>query len=345
MAWVNYISVKNLRSHDNFESDLLKGVTVITGPNGSGKTTIIEAIYSALQGTSLKGSDVDMLKNNQPWWRIDIKLDDNERTVKFDPEKQYSRKQFTVDNRTTARLPQKLKYPIVLFEPEDLRLIQGSPTRRRQFIDRLISQIDPIYSVNLRKYERALKQRNNLLKQQPSSNQIFVWDVSISEYGEYIVNKRLEFIAELDKKITDAYQKISKTKDNISITYSYPGSKNLKQKILNDLSANFRRDIITGNTSVGPHRHDVLFSINDKSAGSTASRGEVRTIILGLKFIEVEIIEEKTGKKPIVLLDDVFSELDETRQKALSDTIHDNQIIITSTHTLSDSKNFKEIKL
>lgn len=345
MALVRYISVKNLRSHSSFESDLKSGVTVITGPNGSGKTTIIEAIYSALQGTALKGSDIDMLKNNQPWWRVDITLDDNTRTIKFDPEKKYSRKQFLIDSKTTARLPQKLKYPVVLFEPEDLRLINGSPTRRRYFIDKLISQIDSLYSANLRKYDRALKQRNNLLKQHPNSNQIFVWDVAISEYGEYIINKRLEFVGELNKKIVDAYQKISKTKDQISITYSYAGSSNLKQKLLNDLSANFRRDVATGNTSVGPHRHDILFSINNKLAISTASRGEVRTIILALKFLEVDILEEKTGKKPIVLLDDVFSELDETRQNALSNTIHNNQIIITSTHTLSKSSNFKEIKL
>lgn len=345
MSRVGYISIKNLRSHDAFDSIISDGVTVITGPNGSGKTTIIEAIYSSLQGTALKGSDKDMLKTDKPWWRIDIKLDGNTRTVKFNPEKQFSRKQFTVDDKTTARLPQKLKHPVVLFEPDDLRLIHGSPSRRRQFIDRLISQIDPLYGVNIRKYDRALKQRNNLLKQNPNSNQVFVWDVAISEYGEYIISRRIDFINRLNQKITDAYRLISKTSDDIKITYSYADNKDIKQSLLNDLTNSFRRDIVVGNTSVGPHRHDIELTINKKPAIATASRGEVRTMILALKFIEVEIIEELTGKKPIILLDDVFSELDETRQNALSNTIVDNQIIITSTHTLSSGDNFSHIKL
>ena len=160
MAIVSKLAVHNVRSHEHYEVEFVKGVTVITGPNGSGKTTLLESIYIALQGSSFKGSDSDVLKSAGPWWKIDLLLDDHDkRTIKFEPAKATARKQFIVDGKTTARLAPKNKYPVVLFEPEDLRLLNGSPTRRRQFIDRFIAQLNPLYGGSLRKYERALRQR------------------------------------------------------------------------------------------------------------------------------------------------------------------------------------------
>lgn len=322
-------------------------MTVITGQNGSGKTSLIEAVYVALQGSSFKGSDSDMLRTDCPWWRIDLSFTDNtKRTVKFDHSRVYGRKQFIIDEKTAYRLTSKHKYPVVLFEPDDLRLLNGSPTRRRQFIDRFISQLDPLYSSTLRKYERALKQRNNLLKKPSiSSDELFVWNVALSEYGAYIIEQRTAFIEQINSKLNDTYNDIAHSSDVVSVHYSHTSIGDVKQKLLSELHHHNERDKLYGTTSVGPHRHDVVFRFNNSPALSVASRGEVRTIVLALKFLEVGIIEQITNHKPIILLDDVFSELDVSRQKALSDTIRAHQIIITSTYVLSDSTVYQHIQL
>lgn len=347
MAVVSKLAVQNIRSHEQYEVNLVPGVTVITGSNGSGKTTLLESIYIALQGSSFKGSDGDVLRSNSPWWKIDILLDgQDKRTIKFDPSKLSARKQFVVDGKTTARLAPKNKYPVVLFEPEDLRLLNGSPARRRQFIDRFISQLNPLYGVSLRKYERALRQRNNLLKRfNTSPDELFAWDITLAEHGAYLIEQRIAFIEKINSKLNDAYHDIAATNDEVSMHYSHTFVGDIKQKLLGELHAHVDRDKMLGNTSVGPHRHDVMFELNHSPALSTASRGEARTIVLALKFLEVDIIEQLSGLKPLILLDDVFSELDLARQKALSDRTREHQIVMTSTHVLSDSDTYHHVAL
>lgn len=347
MAVVTKLAVQNIRSHDSFITDLSPDMTVITGLNGSGKTSLLEAIYVSLQGNSFKGSDSDMLRHDSPWWRIDISFTDHtKRTVKFDPSQVYGRKQFIVDEKTSFRLTTKHKQPVVLFEPDDLRLLNGSPTRRRQFINRFIAQLDPLYAATLRKYDRALKQRNNLLKKPfTDHDELFVWNVALSEYGAYIIEQRTAFIEQINSQLNQAYNDIAKSSDLISVHYSHTSIGDVKQKLLSELHHYSDKDRRLGSTSVGPHRHDVIFRFNDSPALAVASRGEVRTIVLALKFLEVGIIEQITNVKPIILLDDVFSELDIDRQTALSDTIRSHQIIITSTHVLSDTKNYRHIQL
>lgn len=347
MSFVSKVAVYNIRSHYLYQIDLVKGVTVITGPNGSGKTTLLESMYVALQGTSFKGSDSDILRTGGPWWKIEMFLDGlDKRTVKFDPSRVSSRKQFVIDGKTTARLAPKYKYPVVLFEPEDLRLLNGSPARRRQFIDRFITQLNPSYGISLRKYERALRQRNNLLKRpQTSAEELFAWNITLAEHGAYIIEQRIAFIERINSRLNEAYRDIANSADEVSVHYSHSFVGDGKQKLLAELEAHSERDRYLGNTSVGPHRHDVLFELNHFPALSQASRGEARTIVLALKFLEVTIIEQLTGLKPLILLDDVFSELDITRQKALSDRTRDHQIVMTSTHVLSDSDNYHHVSL
>ena len=335
MATIKSLTVHNIRTHDSFALSLSAQVTLITGMNGSGKTSLIEAIYIALQGSSFKGTDSDVLRRNQPWWRIDIVFtDDTTRVVKFDPSRPSGKKQFVIDQKTSYRLPPKYKYPVVLFEPDDLRLLHGSPTRRRQFIDHFISQLDPLYSATLRKYERALKQRNNLLKKPDTTqDELFVWNVALSEYGSYIIEQRVQFIEQINSHLNEAYNAIAQSDDMVSMHYSHTAIDTVKQKMLHELHVNSERDKHLGYTSIGPHRHDVIFRYNDVPALSVASRGEVRSVVLALKFLEVEIIEKLTGKKPIVLLDDVFSELDESRQAALMSNSLGTQLIIATTNS------------
>ena len=332
MPPISKLGVQNIRAHDSFALDVSPNVTVITGPNGSGKTSLLEAVYIALRGSSFKGTDKEVLKQSSEWWRIDITHGDgSKRSVKFDPTRPNGKKQFIVNDKTSYRLLEKDKFPVVLFEPEDLRLLHGSPARRRLFIDRFIAQVDPQYAVSLRRYERALKQRNTLLKSgNAMADDLFAWNVSLSDYGAYIIERRVQFIEQINQTLNDEYGIIASNDDEVSMHYSNTIVGDIKTRLLGELDQHLARDRILGYTSVGPHRHDVVFMLNNAPALSVASRGEARTILLALKLIEVNIITQLTGLKPLILLDDVYSELDSDRQKNLS-SILDNQIIITST--------------
>jgi DNA replication and repair protein RecF len=333
MPLIDSLSVQNFRCHDKYTIKLSPSVTVITGKNGSGKTSLLEAIYLSINGSSFKGSDQDILKKDANWWKIALKMDDlSKRQVVYDSSQLTKKKKFTIDGKNYYRLPTKYHLPVVLFEPDDLRLLHGSPQRRRRFIDSFISQIDPIYHQAVYRYDRALKQRNSLLKQHTSSaDELFAWNISLSQYGAYIIEKRIAFIEKINSQLCDTYTSIAKTNDDISVHYSHTYIGDIKQKLLNDLYAHLERDRILGYTSTGPHRHDVVFYINNSLALDTASRGEIRSIVLATKFLEVEIIKQLTNTNPLVLLDDVFSELDEERQRYLME-ISGGQIIITSTH-------------
>lgn len=342
---IRSVSVENVRTHDSFRHDLSPNVTLITGLNGSGKTTLLEAIAVALGGKSFKGSDRELLRRESEWWRIDVECDEQLRTVKFNPSHPTKRKTFVIDDKTTARIPVGAVYPTVLFEPDDLRLLNGSPSRRRQFIDRFAAQVNPGYGKNLRRYERALLQRNKLLKMGSTPNDLFAWNVSLSEYGSQIIDARVKLIEQLNLGFDATYNTIAQSDDAVSIHYSHTLIDNTQQKLLRELEQQYERDRIIGSTSVGPHRHDVLFQFNSSPATSVASRGEVRTIILALKFLEVDIIQKLTGLPPIVLLDDVFSELDETRQTHLATKFKDHQIIMTSASTTATLDNALVIQL
>jgi DNA replication and repair protein RecF len=345
MSFITSLRVQHLRTHKLYSLPLSPSVTLITGENGSGKTSLIEAIYIACQGSSFKGSDNEILMHNTSWYRVDLSFnDDSVRTVKFDPQKPNGKKQFTIDHKTHYRLSYVNKYPLVLFEPEDLRLLNGSPTRRRQFIDQFISQLDSNYSITLHRYERALKQRNNLLKQPNfTDDDMFAWNVSLSEYGATIIEKRQKFIESLNERLQEVYRSISHTMDNISIQYSYNYSGSIGQRLLSELYTHSNRDKMLGYTSIGPHRHDVLFELNETPAMAVASRGEIRTIVLALKFLEVSIIESLTNIQPIILLDDVFSELDDSRQKRLIDEFKQYQIVIASVNNFPINGNIVDI--
>lgn len=327
---IRSLAVENIRTHDTFRHKLSPNVTLITGPNGSGKTTLLEAIAVALSGKSFKGTDNELLRQSSDWWRIDMELDEQERVVKFNPANQTKRKTFVIDDKTTARMPVAAVYPTVLFEPDDLRLLHGSPSRRRQFIDRFIAQIHPSYTRIIHRYERALQQRNKLLKSGGNHASLFAWNVSLSEYGAHIIDARVRLIEQLNAGLQTTYDTIAQSKDMVSIHYSHTLIDHTQQKLLSELEAHYERDRILGVTTVGPHRHDVLFRFNDSPAISVASRGEARTVILALKFLEVDIIQNLTGQPPIVLLDDVFSELDERRQTHLATKFKNHQIIMTS---------------
>ncbi len=329
------LRVQNFRTHSDFILEIGEKSTLISGANGSGKTSLLEAIYFALQGTSFRSSDKEILRNDgSSWFRIDLKdSKDSLRTIIFNDAVQKSKKQFLVDGNKKARLSSNLRIPVVLFEPDDLQLLSGSPTRRRNFLDYFLSQIFPSFQLALARYNKALKQRNNLLKRDNvSKDELFPWNLMLAEYGAEIISKRQDFLELLNSKIEEVYFEISGVKDEIEIDYL--GEKISKNEILAILSENIERDKILGYTNFGPHKHDIQFIFNKKPAQNVASRGENRSLVLALKFIETDILSDLTSKRPIVLLDDVFSELDDDRQKLLTKHFSKYQTIITSTNEI-----------
>jgi DNA replication and repair protein RecF len=217
---ISKLRVQNFRSHSDFLVEIGEKSTLISGENGSGKTSLLEAIYFALQGTSFRSSDKEILKNDgSSWFRIDVKTDsDSLRTVKFEKVGEKPKKTFEIDGRKSARLPAREKFPVILFEPDDLQLLSGSPSRRRDFIDRFLSQAFPQFQLAISRYNKALKQRNNLLKRENlSADELFPWNLMLAEYGAEIIAKRLEFIEALNEKISDVYAEISGVKLNLNV--------------------------------------------------------------------------------------------------------------------------------
>ncbi len=353
MTKINQLKVKNIRSHTDITVEFKDNTTVITGDNGSGKTSLLEAIYIAFMGSSFKGSDKEILRNNADWWRIDATTEKEAIVVKYDNTKTLKKKQFKIDDKIFYRLPANHKKSIILFEPDDLRLIHGSPSRRRLFIDRFIVQLDKNYSIILSRYEKAIKQRNSLLQKVITQNsffqsdninkdELFAWNIMIADYGSKIIKARNDYIKLLNETLNNIYKQIAKEEINLNISYSHNTEDFTETNFLKQLNNSYERDKYSKNTSVGPHRHDIIFNYNDGQANKIVSRGEARTIILALKLSELEIVKNITKENPLILLDDVFSELDYSRQLSLSGMTSDCQVIITSAHT---PKNLKSTKI
>lgn len=336
---ISSIKLNNFRCHENFSYNFKKKTSVIVGENGSGKTSVLEAIYEALRGKSFRATDPDILKRESDFYRIEVDFCDGEKTVVAFGDLvpgEINKKQFLVGGKKYARLPKKYRYPIVLFLPDDLHLISSSPTRKRDFFDRILSELNDNYSTTLNRYEKALKQRNDLLKSYADGSieevrsVIFSWNLLLAKYGTEIRREREIFITEMNERLTNTYRSIAENSDEVFLEYKMLGEKVSENEYFRRLENELPRDLILGHTGFGVHRDNYEFLFNNTDANGSASRGEVRSIILAMKFIEAELIYEKTGKRPIVLLDDVFSELDETRQKALTRNFKDNQVIITS---------------
>lgn len=329
MNIITSIKLKNFRSHQDFTFHCKKPTTLIIGDNGSGKTSILEAIYLSLRGKSFKATDPEILRHDADFYRIELDFTDTTKTiVRYNSD----HKEFDIAGKKTRRLPRKYQYPVILFEPDDLHLVNSSPSRRRDYFDRLLSQMDENYAAALRKYNRAIKQRNDLLKNHLATpDNIFSWDIILARYGTEISKKRHQAIAKINQDLTRIYREIAKNQDTTHITYT--GTKNDENTYLRTLVSSLAKDTTLGHTTFGTHRDDFEFHFNTTPASGSASRGEIRSIILALKFIEAAIIHDAVGKNPLVLLDDTFSELDETRQTHLINNFKNHQIIITSTTT------------
>lgn len=339
------IRLQNYRSYSDSSFELSPEVNIVVGPNAAGKSNLVESLLLVLSAQAYRGKK-DLIKNNKSWARIDAHTDKNElRTLKITEENSKPEHIYEIDKRIYKRLPFSQKQPVVLFEPNNLFLLQDDPSARRAYFDQLISQNVSEHTSVLLKYKRALAQRNTLLKNNPDdASQLFVWSLRLSELADKIVSGRLRIIEEINKQISQTYSEIARKKYTLRIDYksSVPTGGNYSAQLLKKLETSTFEDKMKGFTSHGPHRDDFLVFLNENPASGYASRGEIRTIILTLKIIQLRLLEQTTNKKPLFLLDDVFSELDGSRRKSLTNYIQNYQSVITTTDADIVQKSFSQ---
>lgn len=324
---IKNVKLKNFRSHEELGVDCERQTTTIIGENGCGKTSVLEAIYEVLRGKSFRAVDREIVRRGAEFYRVELEyMDGRKVVVVFDGQK----KEFLVEDKKSRRLPKKSQYPVVLFEPDDLHLVGSSPTTKRSYFDRMFGQLSENYSVNLLRYNKALKQRNELLKCEDAQlADLFSWNILLVKHGMALMEARQQIVEKLNQNFTKVYRSIAENTDEVQLGYT--SEVESESDFLMRLERDFERDSLLGHTSFGVHHDNYEFLFNGSKADGSASRGEVRSSILALKFIEAEMVLESLRKRPVVLLDDVFSELDEMRQKCLVKNFRDNQILITST--------------
>jgi len=328
------LQMQHFRSYASDTFELNSGVNIIVGPNASGKTNLLEAILVISKGSSYRVKDAELIKFGQPWARLDAHLENgSQRTVKLETEP-LPRKTYELDDKQYKRLTLEHSLPVVLFEPDHLRLLSGGPERRRDYLDDLLEQTTPGYGSLRRQYRRALAQRNALLKQSMSNveRQIFPWNLRISELAGQIVGARTNLTSQLDSDLGRLYKELSHTKTKVRLDYQsrWP-AEGYETNLLKKLEHDIALDQARGFTGSGPHREDLVVFFDGHPAQETASRGEIRTTVLALKITELELLEAARGVTPLLLLDDVFSELDGKRRHALTDYLKNHQTFITTT--------------
>ena len=326
------LRLQDFRSYKDDSFEFNKGVNIIVGPNASGKTNLLEALLVLARGGSYRARDQELVRFKRPWARVDSHDDSGgKRSIKIVLEPVIG-KSYEINGKEWRRLPMQQTLPAVLFEPEHLRLLSGGPERRRDYLDDLLEQIDPAYSTVRRKYRRALAQRNRLLKQKASKVYIFPWDIRLSELAGQVVHARSGLARRMDEDLNKLYGKLSGSKSAVVMEYDARWSPdNYGSRLLKELENTIDLDRDRGFTGAGPHREDLSVSFDGRPIQEVASRGEVRTAVLALKIIELKVIEDLRGMPPLLLLDDVFSELDGKRRHALTDYLAPYQTFITTT--------------
>lgn len=329
------LRLQQYRSYKDASFELGPGVNIVVGPNGAGKTNLLEAIMVGSAGKSYRARDGNLLNRGQKWARIDLHTSQNTlRTVKLEAEPDGRIiKTFEIDDKIYKRLPAAQKQPLVLFEPNDLRLIGGEPSLRRDYFDDIIESYLPEYSGIRKRYQRTVSQRNALLKQPARANsQLFAWNLRLVELGERLTTQRRQLLRNINQALPKIYSSIAGKTTEVEIHYDSSVNKhNYGTNFLKKLEAGLQTDLARGFTGHGPHRDDFTVYINDEQTQQSASRGEVRTLLLALKIIELQLLENAVGVRPLLLLDDVFSELDGARRRALTEFLKDYQCVITTT--------------
>lgn len=333
--YIKNLNLQNFRNYDKQIIEFSPKMNIIYGHNGQGKTNIVEALYFFQSGKSFRClKDREAVKFGEEYFKIQALFETNQGSsdaLVF----VHDKKSVRLNGIQLEKLSELVgEYNMVIFTPDYLNLIKDGPGVRRQFIDSFISQIKPTYFKNLISYYRVLKQRNNVLKQK-SKNMIStldIWDEKLASLGVKINQMRSSAIDKINETINIVGDGSFITeKIKLIYTPSVKGDFEDKDNFLHQLCSSRERDFEKGITLTGPHRDDFEIFMNDINIKKYGSQGQMRSCVLKLKLSECEIIKEKTGDTPILLLDDILSELDEERRKFFLENINDKQVIITCT--------------
>ena len=332
---IRSIELKNFRNYENLEISFDEGTNILFGDNAQGKTNILEAAYMSGTTKSHKGSrDREMIRFGEEEAHLKTVVVRGGREYQIDMHLKKNRAKGIAIDKIPIKKASELFgiLNIVFFSPEDLNIIKNGPAERRRFLDSELCQLDRIYLADLTNYNKILAQRNKLLKDmiyRPSlSDTLPVWDMQLIETGKKIIRRRKQFVDELREIVSDIHYRISGGKEELFLKYE----PNIDDIFFEDeLSRAKEKDKKICQTSVGPHRDDLLFSIGDVDIRKYGSQGQQRTSALSLKLSEIELVRKSISDTPVLLLDDVLSELDSSRQNYLLNNISDTQTIITCT--------------
>lgn len=331
---LNWLHLQGFRNYEELHLDLRQApVLALVGPNAQGKTNLLESIAFLALGKSFRSRKaLESLGWDQEHGRIRAEVEHEGRHTEL--ELFFQRKpELRKLKRQGQLVPPKDflgNLRVVIFTPDHLQMVTGSPALRRQFMDRILVQLDPAYVESLGTYQAVLKQRNALLKRiqfrQAQDWELELWDARLIHEAELIWERRKRFMARVAEEIPQLYRSIARTEDALSLIYK-PHDDRFEEQ----LTAHRDSDFKSGSTSVGPHRDDFSLRLNDRPLAEFGSRGECRSGVLALKVAQIHYIEAQCGHKPLLLLDDVFSELDEQRQLQLGELLKDYQSVITTT--------------
>lgn len=334
---IESLELKNFRNYESLEISFDKGKNILYGDNAQGKTNILEALYLCSTSKSHKGSkDRDIIRFGEEEAHIKLIIRKNDIPFRIDMHLKKSKTKGIAINGVPIKKSSELfgVNNIIFFSPEDLAIIKNGPSERRKFIDMELCQIDKFYLHNLLNYNKIINQRNFLLKElnykfdKSLYGTLDVWDMQMADYGNKIIKRREEFIKQINEIIIHIHDKLSGGKEILNIKYE-PNTD--AESLEENISKSREKDIKLKTTCVGPHRDDLGFYLKDMDIRKFGSQGQQRTAALSLKLSEIEFVKKVINDEPILLLDDVMSELDSNRQNYLLDSINDIQTIITCT--------------
>lgn len=332
---VKALKLKNYRNYELLDLTFDSGINIFYGDNAQGKTNILEALYLSGTTKSHRGTkDKNLIQFGFEEAHLETIIEKNKIDFQIDMHLKKNSSKGIAINKIPIRKASELFGIIhfVFFSPEDLNIIKEGPAGRRRFIDLELSQLDKIYLSNLSNYYRVVNQRNSLLKELYDREELIdtldIWDIHLADYGKKVIESRKKFIEQVNEIISKIHYRLTGGKESLSLSYeSSSGELSMEQAI-----KKYReKDIKLKSTSVGPHRDDLCFWIENVDIRKFGSQGQQRTAALSLKLSEIELVKVMINDTPVLLLDDVLSELDKHRQNYLLDSIHDIQTVITCT--------------
>ena len=334
---VNSLKLKNFRNYDLLNVEFDGSTNIFYGNNAQGKTNILEAVYLSGTTKSHRGSkDRDMIRFGEDESHIETVVEKNGISYQIDMHLKKNSPKGIAINKMPIRKASELFgiVNLVFFSPEDLKIIKNGPAERRRFIDLELSQLDKVYLNNLSNYNRIVNQRNRLLKElsfggkKELSDTLEIWEMQMVQYGERLIARRKEFVAQINEIIAKIHQKLTGGKESLQIIYE-PSTGDLPFE--QALKRYRDRDLRMKSTTVGPHRDDIGFLTGDMDIRRYGSQGQQRTAALSLKLAEIELVKKIVKDYPVLLLDDVLSELDSKRQEQLRSEITHIPTLITCT--------------